>query len=266
MNKHAFTMIEVLFVVALVAVLLSAIYPYLRVFHTVWQSVDRRSEIIQNARIGMDKMIKEFRQAGSFSLVQNSLVTFSDVDSNSITYRLSAGNLERNSAILAGPIDNLKFTYYDQAGAETVSAGSVKSVKISMTVSDSEGAADPLAFVSTAFMRSVTGGVSGEGYQFSKNADFSTSDSIFNTINTFYIKVWSDQVNYDNLNYANCELRKGGTKVNFNLTNNSDSTYTGSRSLSGFASGSWTVDIDVIDADIPNGRYRPIPAPSITIE
>jgi prepilin-type N-terminal cleavage/methylation domain-containing protein len=264
MNRRGFTLIEVLFVTGLVAVLLASASPYLRSFHTSWQSVSRRSEVIQNARVGMDKMVRELRQAGRFSSLGNSTVTFSDVDNNSINYRLSAGNLERNNAVLAGPVDSLAFTYYDAGGAETDVPADVKSVEISLTVADAEGAANSLSFLATAFMRS-TAGVTGEGYLFSKNSDFSTEDTVFSASDTFYIKVWSDEVDYNNLDYADCELKKGGTRVNFNLTNNGDGIYTASRSLSGFSTGSWTVNIDVKDNNHPPERYKPSPSPRITI-
>lgn len=264
MRRCGFTIIEVLFVVVLIAVLSAVVYPYLRAFHTGWQSADRRSEVIQNARVGLDKITRELRQAGSFTSIQSSLIGFVDVDNDPVTYRLNAGNLERNSAVLAGPIDSLSFTYYDSSGVETAVVAEVKSVKVAMTVSDSEGAVNPLSFMSMAFIRSTPGGITGEGYQFSKNSDFSTSDTIFDTTDTFYIKVWSDQVDYANLDYAIYEFKKGGTTIQLNLTNNLDGTYTGSQSLSGFSTGIWTVRIDV--KDNAAGRYRPLPAPTITIQ
>lgn len=264
MNRRGFTIIEVLFVVGLVAVLLAVIYPYLGAFHTSWQSVDRRSEVIQNARIGMDKMVRELRQAGSFSSVTKTSVTFEDVDENAISYSLTAGSLERNSAILASPVNSLIFTYYDESGKKTLQEENVKSVEISMTVSDSEGEVNPISLVSMAFIRSTP--LPGEGHIFSRNSDFSTEDTTFSTSDTFYIRVWSDQVDYANLDYAACQLKKGGTKVDFNLNNNGDGTYTGSQDLSGFAAGSWTVNIDVKDNNTPAGRYSPSPSPSITIE
>ena len=67
LSLTGFTLIEVLFVIALMAVLLAAMYPFLRAFHISWQDVDRRADIMQNARIGMDKMIDELRWAGGFS-------------------------------------------------------------------------------------------------------------------------------------------------------------------------------------------------------
>ena len=202
-----FTLIEALFVIALMAILLVAIYPYLRISHTSWQSADRRSEVIQNARVGMDKMVRELRQAGSFISIQESVVTLTDVDNSPVTYRLNAGNLERNNAILAGPVESLAFTYYDAAGTETETAADVKSVDISMTVSDAEGEVESLSFASMIFVRSTPAkGESGEGCTFSKNADFSTEDAIFSTTDTFYVKVWTDSVNYENMDYATCEL------------------------------------------------------------
>ena len=153
-SEKSFTLIEVLFVVALIAVFLAVTSPYLRVFHTSWQSVDRRAEVIQNARVGMDKMVREIRQAESFSSIQSNLVTFTDVDSNVITYRLNAGNLERNNVVLTGPVDSLSFTYYEESGAIATDADDVKSVKISMVVADSEAKVSSLPLLSSAFVRS----------------------------------------------------------------------------------------------------------------
>lgn len=268
MNEHrvkqGFTVIEVLFVVALVAMLLAAVSPYLRAFHTSWQSVDRRSEVIQNARVGMDKIIRELRQAGSFVSVNKWSVTFEDVDENTITYGLTGSDLTRNGEALAGYVDSLSFTYRDEEGKNTLVEENVRSVEISMTVSDLEGTVEPISFLSMAYIRSTP--ISSQGYVFSKNSDFSTEDTVFSASDTFYIKVWSNEVDYTNLDYASCQLKKGGTQVNFSLNNNGDETYTGLQSLSGFAAGSWTVNIDVKDANLPAGRYRPSPAPGITIE
>ncbi|MCK4519556.1 MAG: prepilin-type N-terminal cleavage/methylation domain-containing protein [Candidatus Omnitrophica bacterium] len=250
MKKRGFTLIEVLFVAVLVAVLLAAIYPYLRTFYISWQSTDRRSEVIQNARIGMDKMVKEFRQAGNFISLQNSVITFIDVDNNSITYRLNAGNLERNSVILAGPVSDLSFTYYDVSGIETDVTDDVELVKISLTVSDSEGAVNPLSLASAAFIRSSPEkGIRGEGHKFSKNSDFSTEDATFSTSDIFYIKAWSNQIAYEDIMTAEIELKKGETSIIVNLTNNEDGTYTGSQDLGDFDAGNWKVTFHIEDND-----------------
>lgn len=263
-DKRGFTIIEALFVVALIAVLLAVTYPYLRAFHTSWQSADRRTELIQNARVGMDKIVKELRRASRFVSIAPGVLTFMDVDNNVITYQLNGTNLERNCVVLAASVEAIAFTYYDSAGAETASAGSVKSVGISMTVSDAEGIVEALSFSSMAFMRSTVTEL-GEGWQFSKNTDFSTNDIIFAVSDTFYIKVWSDQVNYNNLSYAVCQLKQGGSTRNMTLTNHLNGIYTASQNLSGLNAGIWQVNIDIRDADTPSVRYQPTPSPTITI-
>jgi len=264
MNKKGFTLIEVLFVIALVAILLAAITPYLRAFHVSWESADKRSEVVQNARVGMGKMLKELREADEFTAIAGRSVSFNDVDGTSIVYAETNNYLTRNGEILAGMItgvNDLEFGYYDTTGKKTSQTEDVKAVGVSMTVSDPDDAVSPIVLTSMVYVRSTP--LPGEGYILSKNSDFSTEDTVFSTSDIFYVKVWSDQVDHTNLDYATCQLKKGGTKVNFNLTNNGDETYTGSQDLTGFASGSWSVKMDVKDNASPAGRYNP--TESITI-
>jgi len=158
-------------------------------------------------------------------------------------------------------VNDLEFGYYDTTGKKTSQTEDVKAVGVSMTVSDPDDAVSPIVLTSMVYVRSTP--LPGEGYILSKNSDFSTEDTVFSTSDIFYVKVWSDQVDHTNLDYATCQLKKGGTKVNFNLTNNGDETYTGSQDLTGFASGSWSVKMDVKDNASPAGRYNP--TESITI-
>ena len=62
----------------------------------------------------------------------------------------------------------------------------------------------------------------GEGIKLSKNADFSTDDSVFYFWETMYILVWSDQLDYNNIKEARWQLE--GAEEPF--TNNFDGTYT----------------------------------------
>jgi len=264
MNKRGFTLVEVLFVITIVAILLVAVTPYLRAFHVSWESADKRSEVVQNARAGMDKMLRELREAGEFTAISKRSVSFDDIDGNVVTYTETSDNLTRNGDILAGVIagvNDLGFDFYDITGKKTSQEEDVKAVGISLTISDPDDAVNSVTLTSMVYVRSTS--VSGEGYIFSKNSDFSTEDTVFSTSDIFYIKVWTSQVDYTNLDYATCQLKKGGTKVDFSLTNNGDETYTGSRDLSGFASGSWTVNMNIKDNESPAGRYRP--TGSITI-
>gem|GEM_PF-1474803 len=263
-DGSGFTLVEVLFVIAIVSVLLVAITPYLRAFHVSWESADKRNEVVQNARAGMDKMLKELREADEFTAISKRSVSFNDVDDTNITYTEMNDYLTRNGEILAGMVagvNDLGFDFYDITGKKTSQEEDVKAVEISLTISDPDDAVSPVVITSMVYIRSTP--VSGEGYILSKNSDFSTEDTVFSTSDIFYIKVWTDQVDYTDLDYATCQLKKGGTKVNFSLTNNGDETYTGSQDLSGFASGSWAVNMSIKDNDSPAGRYTP--TSSITI-
>lgn len=246
-GRQGFTLIEVLFVIALMAVLFAVMSPYMGAFHTSWQKADRRSQVIQNARIGMDKMVREFRQAAGFSMIQASTATFTDVDGNIVSYRLNGGYLQRNSVNLAGPVSSLAFTYYDLAGAITAVAANVRSVSASLTVTDPEAGGNSMLLSSNAYVRSTPSAVTGEGHQYSKNADFSTSDTSFSRSDTFYVKIWSDVIDYNNIATSTVRLKKGSTINWVTLTNNMDGTFTGSQALSGFATGTWQVKIDISD-------------------
>jgi len=210
-------------------------------------------------------MLQELREADEFTAISGRSVSFNDVDGVSIVYTETSDYLTRNGDILAGVVDgvnDLGFDFYDITGKKTSKTEDVKAVGISLTISDPDGAVNPVVLTSMVYVRSTP--VPGEGYILSKNSDFSTEDTVFSTSDIFYVKVWTSQVDHTNLDYATCQLKKGGTKVNFSLTNNGDETYTGSQDLTGFASGSWSVKMDVKDNDSPAGRYNP--TESITIE
>lgn len=148
-----FTLIEALFVIALLTILLAAIYPHLRMAHTGWQAADCRADIIQNARVGMDKIVKALREAQSFVSVTASAdsdgqIVFLDKDGNTKEFKKydegSFGMLgyvsEGNTYKLAGPISSLKFFCYQEDGDTlTTTAGDIKSVEIEMVVIDSQG-------------------------------------------------------------------------------------------------------------------------------
>jgi len=247
MNKRGFTLIEVLFVIAIVAILLAAITPYLRAFHVSWESADRRAEVIQNARVGMDKMVRDIRQAASFSKIKKKETIFEDVDGNTIRYKRDYDNLKRNDVILTESVPDLDFEYYDEEGEEEKKEEDIRLVKIFMTVTHPDEEAISQSFVSMAFIRSTSSAP--EGHMFSKNSDFSTEDTTFSTSDIFYVKAWSNVIDYDDIKKAEVELKKGKDKVKITLTNNHDGTYTGSQDLTGFKTGVRSVKFKIEDND-----------------
>ncbi len=104
----------------------------------------------------------------------------------------------------------------------------------------------------------------GEGFILSRNPDFSTDDRSFTRGETLYMKMWSDQVDFNSLVRERWELKDGpGDRIREPLTNHFDGTYTASFALSGLPSGEidWTWKGEVRDA--ADVRYRP--SVSITV-
>lgn len=167
MNKHGFTLAEMLFTVLLIAILMAVIYPYLRASQRGWQTVDRRAEVIQNTRVGMDKMLKILREATAFTSVTaasnpSGQIVFLDKDGNTKEFKkYNDGTNEMLGYVsggstysLAGPITSLKFTCYEQDGdTTTTTTDDIKSVEIELIVSDSEGEVPSQTIVSRASYR-----------------------------------------------------------------------------------------------------------------
>ena len=132
---------------------------------------------------------------------------------------------------------------------------------VSLTASNAGGSN---TLTRTDYITVSSGGVTGEGYVLSRNPDFSTDDRIYNTSETIYMLVFSDQVDFTDMKAATWELKAGGDRVKQNLTNNSDGTFTAAFALSGLPSTAtnWTWKAKIED-NLGN-RYRPQDAITVT--
>jgi len=157
---HGVTLVELLIVMSALAMLMIAIVPQIRSSRQVWEIVgDRHADVLQNARIGMDKITRELRQTRrSISGAGSSYIEFADRDENDRKFQYNAGYLEYGPPgdlnPLAGPVDSLSFTYYRKDGVtETTTPEEISSVLIQLTISDSEGKVDPVTLSSLVFIR-----------------------------------------------------------------------------------------------------------------
>jgi len=153
------TLVELLAVLAVIGVIMSVMAPHLRGGRQVWKVVgDRHPEVLQNARIGMDKMTRDLRQAQSISDAGADYVEFVDNDEVSWKFQLNSGYLEYGLVgslnTLAGTVNSLSFTYYEEDGnTVTTTADDVRSVLIQMTTYDSEGVVADVTLSSRVFIR-----------------------------------------------------------------------------------------------------------------
>ena len=148
-----------LIVLSMMAMVILAITPHFRSGRQTWDIVgDRHADVLQNSRIGMDKMTRELRQALSFSASGGDYVEFVDREDNNARFQYSAGYLQYGPPdslnVLAGPIDNLSFIYYKEDGVtQAATPEEIRSVLIQLTASDSEGIVEPITLSSRVFVR-----------------------------------------------------------------------------------------------------------------
>jgi prepilin-type N-terminal cleavage/methylation domain-containing protein len=115
------TLIELVMVIAIVGILVSVSSMYIVEVVKTWNFLSFRSEIVNESRLALFRMIREIRQLGNQTDVykaQKSDFQFRDINLNTIEYNLSGENLLRNSDVLAGGITNLTFTYYNRTEAQ----------------------------------------------------------------------------------------------------------------------------------------------------
>ncbi len=173
LRARGFTILEIILVVGLLALIVAAIAPFFRTTVEGWDVKDRQLEVMQHGRVGMDRLVKTIKSAKQFSAADTSSIRFTNADDTVIEFRLNGGILEERQGgsgawnELSEPVDSLGFTYYDKDGNTTTSAASVRSVKIAMTVSDSEGKVSPVTFNS----------------QVTPRKDFATTQLAINEIN-----------------------------------------------------------------------------------
>ncbi len=156
-----------LLVVVIVAVLLAALVPCLRAVHQGWQVNDRRSEVLQNARVGMDAMTRALRQMRLVNSVSGPAdasghIEFYDQDNALMRFELNNGTgyldygAPASLSALAGPVSTLTFTCYDAAGNQLsppVDVERVRSVTADLTVTDAEAQANAITLSTKVFLR-----------------------------------------------------------------------------------------------------------------
>ena len=172
-KTKAFTLTEIILVVVLIAVILIAIYPYIRSIHQTWTYSDRRSEMLQHARVALDKIVRDIRNAKRITEIDPSIISpgqfieiinqdydtvtiFHNVDNDNEKYIEPQGDIQDNDLVvqtedregnpvynvLAKSVDYFRLYYLKDTmdpNDEAEDAEEVVAVRIDMRVSDPEG-------------------------------------------------------------------------------------------------------------------------------
>lgn len=137
-KEKGFSLIELLIVISILAIVLFPIYEFLRQGALSWELGENKTEVVQNARIGLDKMCDEIKHAREIYSSAPISVRFwwrdlndddiADVD-EIITYSWSGTSnddltrkldLEAQPTPMANYVDNFRLKYFDDTGAQTV--------------------------------------------------------------------------------------------------------------------------------------------------
>ena len=143
-DQSGYTLAELLTAMAVLGLLLAGLLLTLQEGQNAYQYGASRAEVQQNARIALDRMLRELRTAVSFTTATANDVKFTYYDDTgtnvTVEYSLAGTNLQRNQTgaagqpeTLIGGVQNLAITYYDVSNAVTVTATAVRSVEIALT-------------------------------------------------------------------------------------------------------------------------------------
>ena len=165
--SHAgFSMIELLIVIAILAILFTFIYKGFERLNRYYTAENVKASTQQSARIGIEMMVQDIRLAGlnplgtaGAGIVAASPTSFQftadanfdgDLDDpfENITYDLNGTDLrQRNSNLLLSPnfevllsnVTALAFTYLDDTGIPTANLADIRTVGITLTVNRPAG-------------------------------------------------------------------------------------------------------------------------------
>jgi len=146
-NERGFTLAELLVAIAVVGLLMSALFVTLLQGQSAFLFGAGRAEVQQNGRLALAKMIEELRTGSAVTAVTATSVTFLFLDdagvSTTVQYSLAGTNVQRNQTVpapaaaqpetLVGGVTSLTVTCFDQNDAVTAVPANAFSVQVRIT-------------------------------------------------------------------------------------------------------------------------------------
>ena len=118
-RQAGFTMIELVTVIALVAVLSLVLGRLLLSGVDAFNYATNRKQALRQARIALSTLSRELRQirdSNSITQAEQQTISFVNIDDEQVTIEYSNGRVLRNSVPVARNVTQFELQYYDQSG------------------------------------------------------------------------------------------------------------------------------------------------------
>lgn len=141
-EKRAFSLVELIIVISIIGIISVLLAPVILVGMDSWSYVKNRSELINNSRLAMNRMVREIREAEQIETWTNDEIKFTDVEGSIIKFEQDNSFLLRNGNKLAANLkenNGLSLNYWNSSGNTAVSTDEIVRLEIILSLENRAG-------------------------------------------------------------------------------------------------------------------------------
>jgi len=146
MKKTGFTLTELILVVVILGILMTLTVPLISATLDAWLISSAERDLTFNARLALNRVAREIRQAANITAFNVTSFNFSDVDNKNIRFYQSGTNLNivvnnttNSLTSFLKSAGGLYFTYYDANGTITTNSTLIRRVGIKLNLYENLG-------------------------------------------------------------------------------------------------------------------------------
>lgn len=152
-NDRGFVLVELLAACAVLGLLMAGLFLALQQGQSAYLFGAGRVEVQQNARVALDRLLRELRTATQVGTATTNDVRFTYLDGTNalitVEYSLGGTSLQRNQtvpaipgqpAVLVGGVSGFTVTYYDINDVAGATAATARAVEIQITTRSEDSA------------------------------------------------------------------------------------------------------------------------------